>query len=59
MLQAGRNELTLDEIVRLHGVLIEDTRFVRAGLRTEGVFLGERDHNAVRCRNSLVRVRRT
>lgn len=46
VLQAGRNELTLDEIVRLHGVLIEDTRFVRAGLRTEGVFLGERDHNA-------------
>jgi hypothetical protein len=45
VLQAGRNQLTLDEIVRLHGVLIEDTRFVRAGLRTEGVFLGQRDHN--------------
>lgn len=26
-------------------MLIEDTRFVRAGLRTDGVFLGERDHN--------------
>jgi len=25
-------------------VLIEDTRFVRVGLRTDGVFLGERDH---------------
>ncbi len=45
VLQAGKNELTLDEILRLHGVLIEDTRFVRAGLRTEGVFLGERDHD--------------
>jgi hypothetical protein len=44
VLQAGRDTLTLDEIVRLHGVLIEDTRFVRAGLRPDGVFLGERDH---------------
>jgi hypothetical protein len=26
-------------------VLIEDTRFVRAGLRDNGVFLGERDHD--------------
>ena len=45
VLQAGRNRLTLDEFDRLHGVLIEDTRFVRAGLRPDGVFLGERDHN--------------
>ncbi len=44
VLQTGKNPLTLDEIVRLHHVLIEDTRFVRLGLRTEGVFLGERDH---------------
>jgi hypothetical protein len=44
VMQAGRNPLTLDEIVRLHTVLIEDTRFVRAGLRPDGVFLGERDH---------------
>lgn len=28
----------------MHSVLIEDTRFVRLGLRTDGVFLGERDH---------------
>ena len=33
------------EIVRLHGVLIEDSRFVQIGLRSDGVFLGERDHN--------------
>ena len=44
VMQAGKNPLTLDEIIRLHGVLIEDTRFVRAGLRPDGVFLGERDH---------------
>lgn len=44
VLQAGRYPLSLDEIVRLHDVLIEDRRFVRAGLRPEGVFLGERDH---------------
>ena len=45
VLQAGKNPLTIDEIIRLHGVLIEDTRFVHAGLRSEGVFLGQRDHN--------------
>jgi hypothetical protein len=44
VLQAGRNKLTLDEIVRLHGVLIEDPRFVHRGIRPDGVFLGERDH---------------
>jgi len=44
VLQAGKNKLTLDEIVRLHTVLIEDTRFTRAGLRPDGVFLGARDH---------------
>lgn len=44
VLQAGRNELTLDELVRLHNVLIEDRRFVQAGLRSDGVFIGERDH---------------
>lgn len=45
VLQAGKNRLTLDEIIRLQRVLIEDTRFVRAGLRPDGVFLGERDHH--------------
>ncbi len=54
VLQAGVNLLTLDEIVRLHNVLIDDTRFVRAGLRTEGVFLGERDHTG----DPLPRIRR-
>ena len=44
VLQAGKNALTLEEIMRLHSVLIEDTRFVFPGLRPDGVFLGERDH---------------
>jgi hypothetical protein len=45
VLEAGKNRLTLDEIIRLQRILIEDTRFVHAGLRADGVFLGERDHN--------------
>ena len=44
VMQAGRNKLTLDELNRLHAILIQDTRFIRAGLRPDGVFLGERDH---------------
>lgn len=44
VLQAGRNKLTVDEMIRLHNVLIEDTRFVHAALRADGVFMGERDH---------------
>ena len=43
-MQAGKNKLTLAEIIRLHTVLIEDRRFVHAGLRPDGVFVGERDH---------------
>jgi hypothetical protein len=45
VLQAGKNRLSVEEILRLHGVLIEDTRFVQAGLRPDSVFLGERDHH--------------
>ena len=44
VLQAGKNELMLEEIVRLHRALIKDTRFIFPGLRPDGVFLGERDH---------------
>jgi hypothetical protein len=43
VMQAGKTRLTLEEIIRLNGVLIEDTRFVQTGLRPDGVFLGERD----------------
>ena len=45
VLQAGKNPLSLDELNRLHGILIEDARFIKAGLRPDGVFLGERDHS--------------
>lgn len=45
VLQAGRNPLGTDEILRLHSVLIEDTRFVQRGFRNDGVFLGERTHD--------------
>lgn len=41
--QAGKNPLDMAEIIRLHGVLIEDNRFIKVGLRQDGVFLGERD----------------
>lgn len=43
--QAGKYPLSLDEIIRLHNILITDTRFIQPGLRKDGVFLGERDHN--------------
>ncbi|HEX6897362.1 MAG TPA: Fic family protein [Bryobacteraceae bacterium] len=45
ILQAGKNRLNLDEILRLQRILMEDTRLVLPGLRPDGVFLGERDHN--------------
>jgi hypothetical protein len=43
--QAGKNPLSIAELNRLHNVLIEDNRFIKAGLRDDGVFLGEHDHN--------------
>jgi len=43
VVQAGRVPLTLEEMVRLHGVLVEDRRFIQPGLRTDGVFVGQRD----------------
>ena len=45
VLQAGKHSLSIEEIIRLQRVLLEDTRFTRVGLRPDGVFLGERDHN--------------
>ncbi|MCB0422165.1 MAG: Fic family protein, partial [Bdellovibrionales bacterium] len=41
--EAGKNDLSIQEIVRLHRILIEDDRFTSIGLRKEEVFLGERD----------------
>ena len=45
VMHSGKKTLTLEEIVRLQGQLIEDIRFVSMGLRADGVFLGEHDHN--------------
>lgn len=45
VLQAGKNPLTVEEILRLHTILIQDTRFVQQGFRSDGVFLGDRDHD--------------
>lgn len=45
VLQAGKNKLSIEELVRLHSVVIEDTRFTYAGLRYSGGFLGECDLN--------------
>ncbi len=41
--QAGQKELSLKEIERLHSILLEDSRFVKIGLRDDEVFLGDRD----------------
>ena len=43
VMQAGRRPLSVDELVLLQSIVIEEKRFVRRGLREEGVFLGGRD----------------
>jgi Fic family protein len=45
VLEAGKRPLTQSEIYRLHQLIIGDTRFTQIGYRSEGVFLGERDHD--------------
>ena len=45
VMQAGKLPVTKDELTRLHGILIEDNRFVQAGLRRDCVFLGERTYD--------------
>jgi hypothetical protein len=42
--EAGRAPLDLDELLRLQRIVIGDERFVRLGLRQEGGFVGEHDH---------------
>jgi hypothetical protein len=44
VLEAGRRQLSRDEIYRLHTILIGDDRFTEIGYRSAGVFLGERDY---------------
>ncbi|MGV6876546.1 Fic family protein [Pseudochelatococcus sp. B33] len=45
--EAGRKPLDLDELLRLQRIVIEDTRFTRMGLRTEGGFVGEHDRDTM------------
>lgn len=45
VLEAGKRPLNQTEIYRLHRILTGDDRFTGIGYRTDGVFLGERDHN--------------
>lgn len=44
--QAGMNELTASELIRLQHLVIEDRRFVKMGFRTQGGFVGEHDRNS-------------
>jgi len=45
--EAGKKVLSLEEIERLHGILLEDSRFVKIGLREDEVFLGDRDRENI------------
>jgi hypothetical protein len=44
ILSTGQKSLNQKEIYRLHSTLIGESKFTKLGYRTEGVFLGERDH---------------
>ncbi len=43
--QAGRQPVTIDELVRLQHIVIEDGAYVEHGLRQEGGFIGGRDYD--------------
>ena len=54
VLQAGKNALTLEEITRLHSVLIEDTRFVSRACARMAFFSVSGTISVILCRNSSV-----
>ncbi len=41
--QAGTNPLSIDELLRLQQIVIDNSRFIHMGLRNEGGFIGEHD----------------
>lgn len=43
--EAGKTTLSVNEIQRLHAILLEDSRFIKIGLRDQEVFLGDRDRD--------------
>ena len=45
--QAGLNDLSKEELMRLQQMVIENTRFVQMGLRTKGGFIGEHDRLSI------------
>ena len=44
--QAGQKPLSIEELIRLQQIVIESSRFVKMGLRTEGGFVGEHDRSS-------------
>jgi Fic family protein len=43
--QAGKRPLSVEEMVRLQHIVIEENRFIQRGLRDKGGFIGDRDWN--------------
>ncbi|QSZ43162.1 cell filamentation protein Fic (plasmid) [Sulfurimonas aquatica] len=43
--EAGKTILSINEIQRLHSILLGNSRFIKIGLREEEVFLGDRDRD--------------
>ncbi len=43
--QAGSKPLSKDELLRLQQIVIENSRFIKMGYRTEGGYVGEHDRN--------------
>lgn len=43
--QAGSKNLTKEELLRLQQIVIENSRFIKLGFRTEGGFVGEHDRS--------------
>jgi len=43
VVQAGHTPLSVEELLRLQRIVIDDTRFVKLGLRKEGGFIGTHD----------------
>jgi hypothetical protein len=45
--QAGNKPLSKDELIRLQQIVIDNSRFVKMGFRTEGGFIGAHDRNTL------------
>ncbi len=43
--QAGQKQLSIEELIRLQQIVIENSRFVEMGLRKKGGFVGEHDRD--------------